>query len=426
MTDDDTSRMLLMAGLAMMGARGDPMSVLSQGGLFAMQDMNQQKLLQAKLLEEQGQSQLRSMQVAQMQHTLDREKARSGVLKGAFPQGDAAPSGPGQNFMGANPDYRPQQTAPAPAPDMRAAMRNQYYAAARQLAAEGFGDDAQKYMDAAIKLEDEYSTTPQTMMFNGKPVAALFSKQGNTKRVEGYSPKPDFQKIDIGGREGFVDPLTSQLGPMFDKTMSPAERDASARGWATFNRGEFSTSVPLENGGTGAGFVKPEGFTAAPGTGAKMPEVPASIREAMAKNQVLLGNIDQALAAGDAHPQAFGARNYLGDAVRQRTDPEGIDARATVAGISGQKFHDLSGAAVSVSEAARLQPFIPAATDDWTTARKKLLRLKSEATQMAGELAAGRSFSQVGALPDNKASGVVGRQPSPVEAEAELMRRGKR
>ncbi|MEK7766222.1 MAG: hypothetical protein AAB368_08290, partial [bacterium] len=50
-----------------------------------------------------------------------------------------------------------------------------------------------------------------------------------------------------------------------------------------------------------------------------------------------------------------------------------IDARALVSSIAGQYMSLISGAAVSPSEAARLQPFVPNEKDDEPTIRRKAL-----------------------------------------------------
>lgn len=77
------------------------------------------------------------------------------------------------------------------------------------------------------------------------------------KAEELFTPKP--QEMDLGGRRVVVDmnPFTnpSIVGTKFDKTMTPGERDASARGWAgisqsreQFNRGRLQYDA--ERGGT--------------------------------------------------------------------------------------------------------------------------------------------------------------------------------
>lgn len=111
---------------------------------------------------------------------------------------------------------------------------------------------------------------------------------------------------------------------------------------------------------------------------ARAKEVPAAIKKAMFENDAALRKIDDALAAIDAYPQALGGMNILGDTIRQRTDPEGIKARALVADIGSLKLHDRSGAAVTASETPRLKPFIPTATDNPDTVRQKLELFKRE------------------------------------------------
>ena len=106
--------------------------------------------------------------------------------------------------------------------------------------------------------------------------------------------------------------------------------------------------------------------------------LPAPIQKALLENDAALRKVDKALAAIKDYPDALGAANYLGDTIRQRTDPKGVDARALVADIGSLKIHDRSGAAVTASETPRLKPFIPAATDNVATVRKKLALFRQE------------------------------------------------
>lgn len=111
----------------------------------------------------------------------------------------------------------------------------------------------------------------------------------------------------------------------------------------------------------------------------KLKAVPQAQANSWVNNSGTLKKIDDAIkAVNDAPEDSFGIANYLGDPIRQRTDKAGVDARAKVAGIGSQKFHDLSGANVTVSEAPRLQPYIPASTDTKENILKKLQNLKSE------------------------------------------------
>lgn len=110
----------------------------------------------------------------------------------------------------------------------------------------------------------------------------------------------------------------------------------------------------------------------------KLKDLPATMSKSLMENNAALLKIDSALAAIEAYPDALGVKNYLGDTVRQRSDPNGIKARALVADIGSLKVHDRSGAAVTASETPRLKPFIPSATDDAATVKQKLELFQKE------------------------------------------------
>jgi hypothetical protein len=136
------------------------------------------------------------------------------------------------------------------------------------------------------------------------------------------------------------------------------------------------------------------------GVAPKSTDLPGSIVEKLAQNNVTLTQIDRAMQMVDQHPQAFGMANLAGDAVRQRDipligDPEGVDARAIVANIAGQKIHDRSGAAVTIGEMERLKPYIPNVTDNAETVKKKLTLFRQEYAQVQQELAQGRSLASM-------------------------------
>jgi hypothetical protein len=134
----------------------------------------------------------------------------------------------------------------------------------------------------------------------------------------------------------------------------------------------------------------PDGMLARP----PAPPMPASTKEKIAENRVSLQKIKKAIANVEANPQSLGAQNYLGDPLNQRIDPKGVDVRADIADIGSQKIHDRSGAAVTLSEAPRLMPFIPLTTDTPDTARKKLKRLEKEYESVIQSLNSGASIQQ--------------------------------
>lgn len=111
----------------------------------------------------------------------------------------------------------------------------------------------------------------------------------------------------------------------------------------------------------------------------------AAILKDIATNKTNASVIDDALKELDAHPDAVGLKRgaadlpFIGgaaDAINQRVDPEGVAARASLANISSLVIKDRSGAAVTISESARLRPFIPSTGDTPKTIRTKLRKLR--------------------------------------------------
>jgi len=107
-------------------------------------------------------------------------------------------------------------------------------------------------------------------------------------------------------------------------------------------------------------------------------ELPATVASGYIENQVSLTKIDEAIAGVQQYPNALGLKNLMGDAMRQRTDPEGVSIRAMIADIGSMKIHDRSGAAVSAAEFPRLKPFVPSANDEPAAAIEKLKLFKRE------------------------------------------------
>lgn len=110
--------------------------------------------------------------------------------------------------------------------------------------------------------------------------------------------------------------------------------------------------------------------------------MPSSAANGLLSNQANLRRAEQALALlnGEDLPggikgdqDATGWKNaILPNLVLNRVDPKGVDTRAAIADLGSLTIHDRSGAAVTAAEFPRLQPFVPTASDDPATARKKL------------------------------------------------------
>ena len=144
-----------------------------------------------------------------------------------------------------------------------------------------------------------------------------------------------------------------------------------------------------------------------PGVAPPKPQTPAAMQEKLAQNAVTLSKIDKALEMVEAKPDSLGLKNYAGDAVMQRLDPAGVEVRAMIADIGGQKIHDRSGAAVTVGEAERLKPYIPVATDTPDTAKKKLKLFRQEYAAMQQAINSGASIAQAASRQSAPATGGV-------------------
>ena len=112
---------------------------------------------------------------------------------------------------------------------------------------------------------------------------------------------------------------------------------------------------------------------------ARLKPIPSGPATAYAENNAAMKAVDDAIAKVEkAGENTFGLKNYLPGAVTQRIDRAGIDARSAVSAIGSKKYHDISGAAVTISEAPRMAPFIPSSSD---TKEKILQNLRNIKTQ---------------------------------------------
>lgn len=116
--------------------------------------------------------------------------------------------------------------------------------------------------------------------------------------------------------------------------------------------------------------------------GAKLKPIPPAVNTAIITNAQNISKVEQALAllegnkvgALQGSKDATGWKGYLPNAILNRVDSDGTDTRAMISDIGSLVLHDRSGAAVTASETPRLLPFIPLATDDPQTAKRKLTR----------------------------------------------------
>lgn len=139
--------------------------------------------------------------------------------------------------------------------------------------------------------------------------------------------------------------------------------------------------------------ISPEGQVTAPsGQDTKTQQaraVPVSAQKSILENHSTIREIKRAIDLVKARPQSFGYGNKLTpDFILQRSDKEGNAARAAVGKIGGKIIHDVSGAAVTLSEAPRFQPYVPApdGSDASDTVLTKLQQMLSLAEGEQGDL----------------------------------------
>jgi len=122
------------------------------------------------------------------------------------------------------------------------------------------------------------------------------------------------------------------------------------------------------------------------GAAAKPERIPAAAVTGIQENITALGEVDRAISSLARRPESIGpGTGMLGEMYTQWNDPEGTDVRADVGEIGAVKIHDLSGAAVSASEAPRFTPFVPSTSDQPEAARTKLIKFRERLEQQIRE-----------------------------------------
>ena len=272
----------------------------------------------------------------------------------------------------------------------------------------------------SMDLGDQVLSGQRTAGDVGRAQAAAGGK-ALFKIAEGYtgdlfSGASDMSNPVNSAQFGFIGAKTKeQQAAATDRYASARSHDAAA--------GKYKAETDQINGApkgvlvqTDAGpvFADPRTGQSVPVIGpdgkpaqAKLKDIPPAQNTAIIENAKALANLDDVIAevarttgiqldangkavrvagAKPTSPNAVGGMNYIPEAIRQRTDPEGVPLRAKIANIAGQRFHDLSGAAVSVGEAARLVPFIPSDKDGPGAVLQKLANLRREYQLMQDQL----------------------------------------
>ena len=213
--------------------------------------------------------------------------------------------------------------------------------------------------------------------YDDATVGAFVSDENNWKQIISRTSKEGSQNPIMGSPEWrAAKTFEAQLGAQYR-----APREQSEPSWQTVQTDEGLLQVNPKTSETRP-VIGPDGQQLQkPLTG--------TIQKAIATNSQTMTNVDEAIRLLDAHPDAIGLKRMGPDALNQRLDPGGVDARAMIANVGSLVLHDRSGAAVTVSEWPRLAPFIPRMGDNAATAKRKLTLLKKAMEIETAELRSG-------------------------------------
>lgn len=282
-------------------------------------------------------------------------------------------------------------------PSPQSNARDRYMQAAETAMRMGDAQGAERFVKMAQALDEEFSPEPR---YDQQGRAFLTNKRGGMKYLDGIQARDKIVSDNLGDVQAYRTEYSPNPIDAVRRGQSPdsvASNNIALRGQAVTMRGQDMTDARAKES---LEYQRTN------------PNLPGSVIEKLAQNNVTLSKIEKALGEVERKPDSFGAFNYLPDAVRQRTDPQGVQGRSLVADIAGQRIHDRSGAAVTVGEAERLRPYIPNATDEPAAIKTKLVNLQNEYQQMQAELAQGKSIIEA-ARGGNRATGQVGRPAAP-------------
>lgn len=196
---------------------------------------------------------------------------------------------------------------------------------------------------------------------NDTPIKTMTGAQFN-KQYGGNLPSDVTVAVDPAGKPDIIHKPEAPKSKENYRLLSPEE--AKANGLDPNIRYQMAANGMITAvGGQTRGLLKP---------------VPPAASKAMIENRDALRQIDSAIKAVQMRPHSIGpGTGMLGDTVTQYNDPKGTDTRAAVGKIAGQIIHDVSGAAVTMSEEPRFRPYVATVTDRPEVALDKLKNLRA-------------------------------------------------
>lgn len=267
----------------------------------------------------------------------------------------------------------------------------QYLKAADFYAARGEAEKAAKYQAMA---EEEFATTPQTVMRDGRAVNVLVGKRGGVKEMAGYDPTPKFREVNTGGAVNIVnDYNVPASGMTFAKTMTPGEEASNKVAWANYGLAKNADARAAANAAGGGKpqfdsttgqFVYPPDAANPTGRAVRpegyVPKPPEHTRRELDSIDAQIGVVRGAKDAAAKMPSAFGfargAATMAGstaETIAGRMDSEQERAaRSYVFNIVSAAINERAGAAQSAQELQRLRSFLPGEMDNAKQVQDKL------------------------------------------------------
>jgi len=238
---------------------------------------------------------------------------------------------------------------------------------------------------AKLTKEAQQELLNDSRVQNNATLKALVAKGEFGKVADIISPKPaenDYDRYSFAYKEKAFKDLTAPEKQDIIKQVQQDKKDQATQI-------SFGTPTTAINPKTGkeelVQFPNKPGekpiFTGLekPTPELKLKPIPAGPATAYAENNAAMKAVDDAIAKVEkAGENTFGVKNYLPGAITQRIDPSGIDARSAVSAIGSKKYHDISGAAVTISEAPRMAPFIPSSSDTKEKILQNLRNIKAQ------------------------------------------------
>jgi len=344
--------------------------------VMAQQDQAKQQALQQQYL--QAQLEDRTTQTQERQAQMQAAQRKQEALPSLF-----AGSG---GVSGATGGETASTASPQGAPTAQASLNWQ-----RALQAGYTPDEIQKLAGLQNIGRQEVARTIETTDAQGRPITVQLDKFGN-RIGDGLGAWKAPMAVNQGNQISMIDPATMQARGTFGVNMSPAERDAAARGWAgqalareKFNAEQQQGGKPTFNAETGTWVYAPSP-TNPQGAVVPVPGFQKPLNDVQAKAQLFgtrMQEADKILADLQKGGQAFSTPGanvpFIGALVNTLNTEQGQMLDQAKRDFTNAVLRRESGAAIAPSEFDSAdKQYFPQYGDS-----KKVIEQKARARQIA-------------------------------------------